>query len=120
METTLKSLEIYPNYFDSSVTISVRRKYALGGTTSKPTSKEIEHALDSLGINRVAEPDKMHPKAAGEKGRISMSEEQSRSTFARKPVEMIRELRTSNDLRANGGSNALKLVPISENESKKK
>ncbi|ELA42853.1 uncharacterized protein VICG_00168 [Vittaforma corneae ATCC 50505] len=119
LDSTEKCFIIYPIYINSSVSLGRGRKYSLKNSVSKPTFKEIKHALDSLGVKYEEEPEKMHPKEGKEKGRFRIDKAHTRKYIVDNLAPKISELRAQADARTKSGSNLLNLVPKSRKKSKK-
>lgn len=109
---------IYPIYFDSSTSLGRGRKYSLKRTISKPTFREIRHALDSLGVKYKEEPGCTHPREGREKGRFRIDRAHTRAFIVDNLAQKIEELRAQADAKTRG-SNPLNLVPKSRKKSKK-
>ncbi|KAM0681617.1 signal recognition particle subunit [Glugoides intestinalis] len=120
MENTSEYFEIYPIYFDSTISLAKGRKYSVERCVTSPTYKEIKNALGQLSATYTEETCKRHPKDLKTIGRFKINKESiSRKQIIEKLGEKIKEIRRNVISINKDANNIMGLVPKSRKKAKK-
>lgn len=119
MEEASKDFQVYPIYFDSSVSRADGRKCSKEKGVSKPAFKEIKQALDSLGLKYVGESGKTHPKDLRMQGRFKVGNAQSKRSLMADIAVKLKDIRSGVGAKQKDNANPLNLVARSKKKSKK-